>query len=39
MSTPARLVDDLASVGVDGSDIWELVNAEAQYLAAIPVLI
>ena len=37
--TPAGLLRDLADAGVRVGDLWELVNARAQYRAAIPVLI
>ncbi len=37
--TPAGLVRDLRDAGVPVTDLWELVNAKAQYRSAIPVLI
>jgi HEAT repeat protein len=39
MSTPARLLEDLGEVGVRVADLWELVNGDVQYRAAIPVLV
>lgn len=39
MSTPAGLVDDLGRAGVSVADLWELVNGDVQYRAAIPVLV
>jgi len=39
MSTPTGLIDDLARVGVPVTNLWELVNGEVQYRAAIPVLV
>src|SRR5262249_50443430 len=39
MATPPGLARDLRDAGVPVSDLWELVNARAQYKAAVPVLI
>lgn len=39
MSTPAGLIDDLAHAGVPVSDLWELVNSDVQYRAAVAVLV
>lgn len=40
MTTPSALVRDLAGVGVDVEDVWDLVNARtAQYPNAVPVLL
>jgi hypothetical protein len=39
MTTPADLSRDLRAAGLPISELWELVNAKAQYKAAIPVLI
>lgn len=39
MGTPPDLARDLRAAGVPTNDLWELVNAKAQYKAAIPVLI
>jgi len=39
MATPPDLARDLRAVGLPVSDVWDLVNAKAQYKAAIPVLI
>ena len=39
ITTPPDLARDLRAVGLPVSDLWELVNAKAQYQVAIPVLI
>ncbi len=39
MTTPPDLSRDLRAAGLPISDLWELVNAETQFKAAIPVLI
>jgi hypothetical protein len=39
MATPPDLSRDLRAVGLPIGDLWELVNAKAQFKAAIPVLI
>src|SRR5215469_1016416 len=39
MATPPDLARDLRAAGLPISDLWELVNAKAQYKPAIPVLI
>jgi HEAT repeat protein len=39
MSTPTELSTDLARAGVPVTELWELVNAKAQYPAAVPVLL
>ena len=39
MSTPTGLADDLSRAGVPVSDLWELVNSDVQYRAAVPVLV
>jgi hypothetical protein len=39
MATPPDLACDLRAAGLPIGDLWELVNAKAQYKAAIPVLI
>lgn len=39
MSAPAAFVDDLARLGVQAADPWELVNRKDPYPAAIPALI
>lgn len=37
--TPPEMLADLAAVGVEIRDVYDLVNTKAEYLAAIPVLI
>jgi HEAT repeat protein len=39
MRTPAPLLRDLAEVGVQVGDLWDLVNTDATYGAAVPVLL
>ena len=39
MSTPEALLRDLARTGVATSDVWQLVNSQIDYRAAIPVLL
>jgi hypothetical protein len=40
VSSPRRLLNDLAGAGVEVSDVWELVNARSvDYPAAVPVLL
>lgn len=38
-ATPAELAGDLRRAGAPVDDLWQLVNANIQYRAAIPVLI
>jgi HEAT repeats len=38
MNTPPQLLDDLRAVGVIVADVWDLVNTNRRYDAAIPVL-
>lgn len=39
MPTPSGLLEDLRHAGVPVSDVWDLVNSQVQYRAALPVLI
>ncbi|WP_173142298.1 HEAT repeat domain-containing protein [Kibdelosporangium persicum] len=39
MRTPTPLLRDLADVGVHVGDLWDLVNTDATYRAAVPVLL
>jgi hypothetical protein len=38
-TTPAGLIDDLHSAGVQVRDVWDLVNAKVQYRTAVSVLV
>ena len=39
MATPQQLLDELHSVGVEVSDVWDMVNTRRTYPAAMPVLL